>query len=302
MKHFYQPFVPSSSDQSPPTDAGLPARQEVIETLRAHIGRIEGSAVFSPTPLEAMSWTLGVPTIDELMGPGGLDTSGVHEIRFDTGQDLYGAAAATAARRVFALLLAVRRLAAVKRAGPILWTLPLNEVHEAGALYSHGLSAMGLDADRLIIVTPRKSRDVLWVLEEALRSGAVSMVVGEVAATSMTASRRLSLAAVEARCPCILVSPPGSIPAAAVATRWRVAPRPSGEDPFDAAAPGLRRFAIALERCRSRPIASGNADFVVEWLDGARCFRLVAAVSDRAVTPHIRKFGAWQAGVQRRIA
>jgi protein ImuA len=302
VKHFYQPSVPPSTDRSSLPDDSLPARQEVIETLRAYIGRIEGSAVFTPASLEASSWTLGVPAIDELMGPDGIDIAGVHEIRFDTSQDLYGAAAATAARRVFALLLGVRRLAALKRAGPILWTLPLNEVHEAGALYSHGLRALGLDPDRLIIVTPRKSRDVLWILEEALRSGAVSMVVGEVAAASMTASRRLSLAAAEAGCPCVLVSPPGSIPAAAVATRWRVAPRSSGDDPLDAAAPGARCFAIALERCRSRPIVSENADFVVEWLDGARSFRMVAAVSDRAVTPVSQKSRAWQESVQRRIA
>ena len=308
MKHFYHPAVSSSMNQETrpddrPDDSTACLRHGIIENLRAHIGRIEGAVVFTPTALEAAPWTLGVPAIDELMGPAGIDTSGVHEIRFDAGYNLIGAASATAARRVFALLLGVRRLMTLKRAGPILWTLPLNNVHETGTLYSHGLRVLGIDPDRLIIVTPAKSRDVLWILEEALRSGSVSMVVGEVAAAGMTACRRLSLAAAEARCPCVLVSPPGSMPAVAVASRWRVAPRPSGDDHFDAAAPGARRFAIALERCRSRPVVSENTDFVVEWSNGPRCFRMVAAVSDRAVTANVpRSRATWKEGSQRRIA
>ncbi len=296
-----------STEASCSSQMGIPEagnsylRQKVIENLRAHIGRIEGTTIFTPTNGEVSPWTLGVPAIDGLMGPAGIDTSGVHEIRFDADRNLIGAAVATAARRVFALLLGIRRLTTLKRAGPILWALPQADAHETGALYSHGLQALGLDPERLIIVTPRKSRDVLWILEEALRSGSVSMVLGEVAAAGMTASRRLSLAAAEAHCPCVLVAPPGSMPAAAVASRWRVAPRPSGDDPFDAAAPGARRFAIALERCRSRPVVSDNVDFVVEWSDGARCFHMVAAVSDRTFTPDFQTVGG-QGRQQRRIA
>ena len=184
MNHFYHPAVSSSMNQETrpddrPDDSNACLRHGIIENLRAHIGRIEGAVVFTPTALEAAPWTLGVPAIDELMGSAGIDTSGVHEIRFDAGYNLIGAASATAARRVFALLLGVRRLMTLKRAGPILWTLPLNKVHETGTLYSHGLRVLGIDLDRLIIVTPAKSRDVLWILEEALRSGSVSMVVGE---------------------------------------------------------------------------------------------------------------------------
>ena len=293
----------SPHNSGPSEAANIRARREIIEGLRSHIGRIEGTGDFAEDRhSEAGSWTLGVPIIDGLLGPSGIDARGVHEIRFDDRCKITGAAAATAARKTFALLLSVRRLVALKRPGPILWALPLNALHETGIPYSHGLRALGIDPDRLIIVTPRKSQDVLWVVEEALRSRSLSMVLGEVANIGATSSRRLSLAAAEAHCPCILLSQPGSVPAVAVASRWRVAPRPSGDDDFDASAPGARRFVIALERCRSRPVASDNTDFVVEWSDGARCFGLVAAVPDRAHAPGSTSAqGGWE-GVHRRIA
>ncbi|MEQ1616388.1 MAG: hypothetical protein ABL904_26855 [Hyphomicrobiaceae bacterium] len=270
----------------PATDNNVTASArevEVIEGLRAHIRRIEGTSDFAAsTPAPCIErWGLGIPVIDELLGPIGLDAGGVHEIRSDTLGEGMGAAAATAARRAFALLLGVRRIASQPRPGPALWCLPMAVAHESGALYSRGLAALGLDPDRLIIVTPRKAQDVLWVIEEAVKADCLSLVIGEVGAVGVTAARRLSLAAAEARRPCILVSPAGRTPATATATRWRVAPRRSTGDPLDPLAPGAPAFAIALERCRARPLVAGTIDFAVEWSDAARCFRMAAAVSDR---------------------
>lgn len=275
----------------------------VIEGLRAHIRRIEGGAEFMPAAPVAPSerWTLGVPDIDHLLGPAGLDAGGVHEIRSDALGAGVGAAAATAARRTFALLLGVMRAAGLTRPAPVLWCMPLSAAHEGGAPYSRGLAALGLDPDRLIIVTPRKTQDVLWVIEEAVRATCLSLVIGETGAIGVTAARRLSLATAEARTPCILVSPAGRTPAPATATRWRVAPGRSGADPLDPAAPGAPAFAVALERCRARPLVAGTMNFAVEWSDAARCFRMAAAVSDRAPAPGVAS-GPWPdpEGVRRR--
>ena len=277
-------------------------KQSLIDGLRAHIDRIEGGATFSAVSSSSSNhWTLGVPEIDTLLGPVGLDAGGVHEIRCAApgGRGLH-AAAATIAKRTVAFLFGVRRIINLEDAGPILWATTFNTSHEAGTPYSHGLQGLGLDPDHLIIVTPRKNQDVLWVLEEALRSGCVSMVLGEVGVVSATASRRLSLAAAEAQCPCILLSSPGSLPAVAVATRWQVAPRPGGENRLDPAAPGARRFSLTLERCRSQPLVSNRIDFAVEWSDDARCFRMVASVPDRASAPEFAAFPPHE--IQRRIA
>ncbi len=292
-------------DKSRSTDVVLDessGKQSLIDGLRAHIGRIEGGATLSAaSSCPSAHWMLGVPEIDTLLGSVGLNVGGVHEIRCaPPGGRGGGAAAATIAQRLFGLLLGVRRVIALKHDGPVFWAAPLSACNETGTLYSHGLKDLGLDPGHLIIVTPRKNQDVLWVLEEALRSGCVSMVLGEVGAISATASRRLSLAAAEAQCPCILVSSPGSLPAVAVATRWQVAPRPGGENPLDPATPGARRFSLTLERCRSQPLASNRIDFAVEWSDGARCFRMVAAVPDRASAPEFAAFPSHES--QQRIA
>jgi protein ImuA len=267
----------------------LSSRQHMIEDLRTHIRRIEGRAGFvapavPATPMPG-AWTLGVAAIDTLLGPAGLDIGGLHEIRSETVADGTGAAAATAARRAFALLLGVRRGLSLPRAGPLLWCLPLGLAHETGAPYSRGLAALGLDPDQIVIVTPRRAQDVPWVLEEALKAACLSLVLGEVAAVGVSAARRLSLAAAESHTPCLLVSCAGRTPAIATATRWRVAPRPGAADAFDALAPGARGFRVALERCRARPLVSDASDFAVEWCDDARCFRMAAAVPDRASAP-----------------
>ena len=269
------------------------ARQDLIEDLRARIRRIEGPASFTAPaaavvperPVSGERWGLGVAAIDDLLGPRGLDPGGLHEIRSDAAGDGLSAVAATSARRIFALLLAVRRMLSLERPGAMLWCLPAAAGQETGKPYSRGLASLGLDPDRLIIATPRKAGDVPWVIEEAVKAACLSLVLGEVRTVGVTAARRLSLAAAEAQTPCLLVPLAGSIPVIAAATRWRVAPRPSGTDPLDAAAPGPRRFSIALERCRARPLVSDALDFVVEWSDAARCFGMAAAVSDRAPAP-----------------
>lgn len=294
LRHFESGALYSlanAADGPLPGHAALQSRRRAatIEDLRGHIRRIEGGGyglTAAPSlPDGGNSWTLGIEAIDSLLGPSGLDAGGVHEIRADMSGEGAGAAAATASRRAFALLLAVRRLRARPAAPPILWCQPAMAAAETGILYSRGLAALGLDPDRLLIATPRKARDVPWVIEEAMKAGCLSGVIGEVAGLGATAARRLSLAAAEGRTPCVLVSPARAVPVAASATRWRVAPCPSGADRLDPDAPGALRFAIALERCRARPLVSGAIDFAVEWSDVACCFRLVDAVSDRAAAP-----------------
>jgi protein ImuA len=281
-----RPDIPSVSVLSP--------RQHAINDLRARIRQIEGGADFAAPAIAAASgaWTLGVDAVDTLLGPEGLDAGGLHEIRSETFIDGTGAAAATAARRAFALLLGIRRISTSARAGPLLWCLPQALANETGAPYSRGLSALGLDPTRIIIVTPRRATDVLWVLEEALKAACLSLVLGEVTAVGTGAARRLSLAAAGSRTPCLLVSAAGRMPIITAATRWRVAPRPGTADPFDTLAPGARGFRIALERCRARPLVSDTSDFAVEWCDDARCFRMAAAVPNRASAPGARSLPA----------
>lgn len=124
------------------------------------------------------------------------------------------------ARRVLAAMVA----GAV--AGPVIWAQPR---HEAEQLMPAGLQAF-FDPARLILVRARTAADLLWTLEEALRSGAVGLAVAELAQPpGLTPVRRLHLAAEAGggRAAGLLLTP-GRGGAPGVESRWHLAPEPEG--------------------------------------------------------------------------
>jgi cell division inhibitor SulA/protein ImuA len=63
--------------------------------------------------------------------------------------------------------------------------------------YAPALADAGLDPSRTLVVRPRAGLDVLWAMEQALRSGACAAVLGWTGAASDQVLRRLKLAAGE---------------------------------------------------------------------------------------------------------
>lgn len=136
--------------------------------------------------------------------------------------------------------------------GPVLWISPgwLPE-----RLYPGGLCEFA-DPARLILARARRPEDLLWSMEEALRSGAVPLVLCDLAALpGLTPVRRLHLAAeagAEAarhrgRLPPLgVVLTPGDGGAAGVESRWHLAPAPSGSTLIE------NRQAWRLSRLRAR--------------------------------------------------
>lgn len=161
-------------------------------------------------------------------------------------------------------------LAARVRAEPrlVAFVAPKFWFSERGRPYAYGLRALGIAADRLLVITPRTEAEALWAMEEVLRSGAASLAVGAVEGASLVATRRLDLIAREAGAAAALVraTPQGHLSAAR--RRWRVRPAPSAPHPFDARASGAPRWRAVLER--SRDGAHGEA--LLEYDDEA--FRL----------------------------
>ena len=105
--------------------------------------------------------------------------------------------------------------------GPVLW---VQDARGRDSLYAPGLAAF-LDPARIVVARPTGPLPVLQATEEALRSGAVPLVVTELAeAPDLTASRRLQLAAGTGGGRGLCLIPGERLRTNAAETRWRVEP------------------------------------------------------------------------------
>lgn len=109
---------------------------------------------------------------------------------------------------------------AARLKGPIMWIAPhskVEKIHPTGAVKF-------IDPARLIVSFGNSELDLLWIAEEALRSGAVPLVVAQLGADiDLTAGRRLQLAAEAGKAMGVFLLPEGSGSNAAE-TRWHCTP------------------------------------------------------------------------------
>jgi protein ImuA len=135
-------------------------------------------------------------------------------------------------------------------------------------LFAPALAQAGLSPDRVIYVEAGDDKAVIACFEEALRHRKLGAVVAEVSRLSMTASRRLQLAAEGSgviglalrrwRRPAQAAE--FSQPSAAT-TRWRISALPS--TPLPVSGIGRARWRLELIRCRR----GESATFEVEACD-----------------------------------
>ena len=216
------------------------------------------------------AFAFGLPALDSCLPEGGLPCGALHEIVPE--------AHATPAALGFitALLAHIYSSLSGPGNGPGIFVLPAYGLRDHGRLYGHGLRALGLDPQRLILIETARRNDTLWAIEEALRSGAPAAVAGIIDKLDLKLSQRLHLAAVDCGLPLFLLRPAHDLESSAAATRWRVGTAEAARDRF-----GLvirPRWHLSLERCRNgRPGA-----WIVEYDHVAHRFSLAAALADSA--------------------
>ena len=273
-----------------------------LSVLRAKVARLERSVTGSG-PVEAAGSTIpfGERAIDMALSGGGLARGGLHEAM---GAGPETEHAASAGRFLAGVVARATRPHATQSAGWVIWIAD-------DPPFLPALAECGVDGARLLLARAR-GPDVLQAMEDALQSGAMAAVVGEFDANlSLTASRRLQLAAEASGTLALLLrrsrkfDDPGLRNASAAATRWRIGSVPSAA-PM-AARPGLRGLGPArwrVELLRSR--GGGTGSWLVEASDAQGRLRLVADVPDRpAATPwpdpaRIDQRGIDQRGIDRR--
>ena len=221
--------------------------------LRRAVAAIPVADIVSPcqiTPLE-------IPEIDGVLPEGGLCSGRLHAV-------LTGDCRDHPAALGFAAALACR----LAGTGRILWISAASGRSgpgDFGQLYAPGLVSLGLDPDRIILVSTRRQDEMLWALEQGLTCPELALAVGEVdpkASLTLTAARRLQLAAARSGVAALLVGGHAGREDGMVAavTRWCVAaaPAPKGANP-------LPYFEVSLNARGAKP-----AHWQLAW-DSRQC-------------------------------
>ncbi len=243
-----------------------------IEELRWRIRRLEGAAARRRLVLP-----FGIKAIDRHLPGGGLALGALHEVAGGGNGAIDGAAAA-----LFTAGIAARAR------GKVLWCVIRQD------LFAPAVAQAGLMPDRVIYVEAGDEKSVLICFEEGLRHGGLGAVVAEIARLSMTASRRLQLAAESSGATGIAIrrwrrqteAAADFGPPTASVTRWRVSALPA--TPLPVPGVGRARWQVELIRCR----AGESADFEVEACDA----------KGRLALPSSLVHGSGQKEIGRRLA
>ncbi|MEN5229740.1 ImuA family protein [Brevundimonas naejangsanensis] len=235
-----------------------------LEDLRAQVRALEQADRQSVGVLP-----FGVPMLDAALPGGGLALGALHEVAGGGDDAVGGAAAALFAAGIVARL-----------PGQVLWCITRPD------LFAPALSHAGLAPDRVIYVEAGDEKALMACFEEGLRHGGLAGIVCETSRLTMTASRRLQLAAEASGVVGLAVrrwrraaeAADFGQPTAA-ATRWRVSAEPS--EPLPVPGVGRARWRIELMRCRG----ADAADFILDACDETGRLALPAELARRSVAP-----------------
>jgi len=139
-----------------------------LSALREQVRRLERGVGAGRT------LPFGVAALDAALPGGGLALGALHEVMGAGPDEEDGAVAAAFAAGILARL-------ARTEGTPILWCLGADD------LYAPALAAYGLAPERLLLARCRSDEDILWAMEEGLRSAVLAAVIGEVGVLTPTA-------------------------------------------------------------------------------------------------------------------
>lgn len=218
-------------------------RADIIEQLQTDILRLEGFKSSNSASVD-----LGLGPIREAFPNASFPLGAIHEFLTE------GTEGAAATSGFIAGILG----ALMGKEGTSIW------VSASRTLFPPALKSFGIQPDRFIFIDLHKEKDVLWAMEEALKCGALSAVVGEMQEVSFVASRRLQLAVEQSRVTgFILRHNPRKLNTTACISRWKISSLPS-EQVEDLPGLGFPQWRAELLRIRNG--RSGVWD--VKWMNG----------------------------------
>ena len=232
------------SPEAPPT------RDAVLNQLRWRVGCIN-EAPADPTPV----FSTGARAVDALLPSHGLKLDTLVEWVAET--PVCGAA--TLAMVAAATLLSPS--SSTHSATCSAPTGPMFVIDPDGTFYPPAAIALGIPAERIVWVRPRRHADLVWAIDQALRCDAVAAVwasVGE--RLDDSDARRLQLAAEIGHTPGLLVRPANVRGKPSFAdVRFHVAQKhvPQKHTAQNGPAALSRAWHVTLDRCRGASVGAG---------------------------------------------
>lgn len=228
-------------------------RVDILAALQTDILRLQGFKDINNTAVD-----MGLGPIKDAFPNSTFPLGAVHEF-LSTGTE---AAAATSG--FLAGLLATL----MGKKGTTLW------ISASRKLFPPALKNFGIQPDRFIFVDLQKEKDVIWAMDEALKCGALTAVVGELREISFPLSRRLQLAVEQSQVTgFVLRNDFRNLNTTACVSRWKITTLPSipvtiGEHLNEIVdyLPGIGfpQWKVELLRIRNGKPGSWN----IQWMNG----------------------------------
>ena len=235
----------------------MPTKSDIIQRLEREILPLQG---FKP-PKGGGATDFGLGPMHAAFPNGHFPTGAVHELVSSTAE---GAAASVGF--MGGLLGTLMR-----GGGAALW------IGNRRKIFPMALTNFGIEPDRVVFVELSRPKDMLWVMEEALKCEGLAAVVGEIPEIAFTASRRLQLAVEQSRVTGFLLRHQArGLGVNACVARWRVSALAS-ETAVGLPGVGFPRWKVELLKIRNgRP-----GVWPLEWAAGR--FRSVPALMSGAM-------------------
>ncbi|HEX3008799.1 MAG TPA: hypothetical protein VHO90_14420 [Bacteroidales bacterium] len=223
---------------------GLEEKKEIIRKLKEKLLVLEGFSIGA----DSRRLDFGLGTMEDAF-PGGVFPMGVvHEFVSPTD------GCAVAANGFISGLLSTHMI----KGGTCMW------ISSGRKLFPPALKFFGIEPHHVIFIDVRRSKDILWVMEQGLKCNSLAAVVAELSDVSFAESRRLQLAVENSKVTGFLhrqLSRTENI--LACVSRWKIRPLPS--EPVDGLpGVGFPRWEVELVKIRNgRP-----GTWQIEWHNG----------------------------------
>lgn len=220
-------------------------KKNIVSQLQKQILQWEG---FVP-PVAGKARGIGMGIIESAFPNGVFPRGSIHEMICATPEH----AAATGG------LMAGLLQSLMKQGGVCLW------IGVSRRVFPPALSRFNVEPDRVIFIDAKEEKEVLWVMEQALKCEGIAAVVAEVKEISIIQSRRLQLAVESSKVTGFLLrNDPRKLGANTCVARWEISPLPSVLDD-ELPGVGFPRWQVNLLRVRN-----GNPGcWQLEWVDHA---------------------------------